>query len=102
MRAGLDGPTLELLVSALSRESTIHRVILFGSRAKGTAKPGSDIDLCLEGPDIGTPELARLETLLDDLLLPWEIDLVPRADINNRELLAHIDEFGIAIYEKAI
>ena len=101
MSLGLDGRTLDLLVSALSREPTVHRAILFGSRAKGTAKPGSDIDLCLEGPDLGTPVLARLETFLDDLLLPWEIDLVPRTDIDNPELLAHIDEFGIPIYERS-
>jgi predicted nucleotidyltransferase len=48
--------------------------VLYGSRAKGNYRRGSDIDLTLWG-EISFPALLNLHTALDDLLLPWMIDL---------------------------
>ena len=53
----------------------VERVLLYGSRAEGTFKPGSDIDLSLVGEELGFPDLARLDGELDDLLLPQKFDL---------------------------
>lgn len=53
----------------------VKRVLLYGSRAQGTFRDTSDIDLALIGEDLALVEQFRLETALDDLLLPWRIDL---------------------------
>ena len=44
--------------------------VLYGSRALGTCRPGSDIDLCIEGESLGLTELLSIENRMDDLLLP--------------------------------
>lgn len=67
---------------------------IFGSRAKGNYRPGSDIDLCLEAPGLSMRRRLELENRLDDLLLPWRIDLVVRHEIDNPALLEHIGRAG--------
>ena len=76
----------------------VERVVLYGSRAKGNYRKGSDIDLCLEGETLGIAELLKLDAEIDDLLLPWKVDLSLRHNIDNPDLLAHIDRVGIPIY----
>ena len=101
MRLALDETALARIVATIVSEPSVARLILFGSRAKGNNRPGSDIDLCVEGSDLSASTLAQLETELDDLLLPWEIDLVPRADITDPNLLAHIDRVGIVLFTRS-
>lgn len=100
MRYGLPEYAIESLVKLLSENTRIHQTILFGSRAKGTHKEGSDIDLCLMGERIDTAVLADLEGKIDDLLLPWKVDLIPGNMIDNEELLDHIHRVGKTLYER--
>ncbi|MCC5888284.1 MAG: nucleotidyltransferase domain-containing protein [Gammaproteobacteria bacterium] len=86
--------------SVFSRYGGIERVILYGSRAMGTHRPGSDIDLTVTG-DLGPGEVLMLENELDDLLLPQKIDLSLHRFIDNPELLAHIDRVGRTLYERS-
>ena len=78
----------------------VEQVILYGSRALGNFKPGSDIDLCMVGPDLTLPVLLKIDTDLDDLLLPYKIDLSIRDHIDNPELAAHIQRAGISFYRR--
>ena len=78
----------------------MEQVILHGSRAKGNFKPGSNIDLCLVGTGLTLPSLLRIDTELDDLLLPYKIDLSLRHHIDNPELLAHIQRAGVSFYRR--
>ena len=95
--AGLpDDATARILESVRERPS-IQRVVLYGSRALGRQRSGSDIDLCLEAPDMDLAELMVLGAQLDDLLLPWRIDLQLRHLIRHPGLLEHIDRVGITI-----
>jgi predicted nucleotidyltransferase len=77
----------------------IERVLLFGSRVKGNFRAGSDIDLAIVGETMGFERLAHLENQLDDLLLPWRIDLVLWHQIENPELMAHIRRVGQVFFE---
>lgn len=70
------------------------RAVVYGSRAKGNYRKGSDIDISLEGYELTFTDLMRLEIALDDLMLPWKIDLSLISHINNPELLAHITRVG--------
>lgn len=85
---------LEQLFAALPN---LHRVWLFGSRAMGRHQPGSDIDLCLEGQQISHQDRLRLLAAIDDLLLPWKVDLVLRQELPP-ELLAHLERVGRCIW----
>ncbi|MDN5871391.1 MAG: nucleotidyltransferase domain-containing protein [Nitrococcus sp.] len=76
----------------------IERVTLYGSRAKGNYRKGSDIDLCLEGQALEVADLLKLDAEIDDLLLPWKIDLSLKHMIDNPNLLAHIERVGVPIY----
>ena len=75
----------------------LHTVWLFGSRAMGRYQSGSDIDLCLEGHQLSHQDRLRLMASIDDLLLPWKVDLVLRHELPP-ELLAHLDRVGRRIW----
>ncbi|MFW6363815.1 MAG: nucleotidyltransferase domain-containing protein [Spirochaeta sp.] len=76
----------------------IRTVVLYGSRAKGSYRRGSDIDLCIKDSNISLARLLQLEGCIDDLLLPWKIDLADYNSIENTSLRQHIDRIGIVIY----
>jgi len=98
--AGLSSHALEALHNVFSRHTGIERVILYGSRAIGTYRPGSDIDLTVTGA-IEPDEMLQWEVELDDLLLPQKIDLSLHRFIDNPDLLAHIDGVGRTLYERS-
>ncbi len=92
---GLPLNAIKALKNIFKAYPQIDRVILYGSRAKGTYRQGSDIDLCIDGPSLGLTELSIIENQIDDLLLPWNIDLSLRHQIDNQALLDHIDRVGV-------
>jgi predicted nucleotidyltransferase len=72
---GLPPEASARLLAVLSAEPAVQEVWLYGSRAMGRHRPGSDIDLTLVAPDLRHHDRLRLMGALDDLLLPWSIDL---------------------------
>jgi predicted nucleotidyltransferase len=97
---GLPKKTIENLHALFQKHPAIQSAILYGSRALGTFKPGSDIDLTLVAPTWSTTELLSLENEIDDLLLPYKIDLSLRHQIQNDDLLEHIQRVGKQFYLK--
>jgi predicted nucleotidyltransferase len=89
---------IEKINAVFKRHPAINLVILYGSRAQGNYRISSDIDLCIEGKDLNLSELLKIETELDDLLLPWKIDLSLKHKIDNLTLLAHIQQVGLLFY----
>jgi predicted nucleotidyltransferase len=71
-------------------------VLLYGSRAMGNFKRGSDIDLVIMNLTFSTDQLLKIESELDDLLIPYKIDLCLFHHIENPELRAHIERVGVA------
>ncbi len=100
MMYGLKETHLEKIKSVFAGCPAIDRAILYGSRAKGSYREASDIDISLVGSALDLNKLLRLETELDDLLLPYQIDLSIYESIESRELIEHIERVGIVIYEK--
>ncbi len=97
---GLPPATLEKLISVFAQHSAIASVLIYGSRAKGNYRTGSDIDLTIKGSEISFAEFMQIENQIDDLLLPYTVDLSQYNQINNKELIEHIDRVGLEIYKK--
>lgn len=94
---GLPRGVCERIVAVFGDYPEIDRVRVFGSRAKGNYRPASDIDLCLDAPALSPSRRLELENRLDDLLLPWKIDLLVREEIDNLSLLEHIERVGVTL-----
>jgi len=97
---GLKHMTLEKLGSVFQKHDAIDSVIIYGSRAKGTYKEGSDIDLTIKGLALSFFELMQIEDQIDDLYLPYGVDLSQYEQLKNTDLINHIDRVGIVIYDK--
>jgi predicted nucleotidyltransferase len=96
--SGLPDSALAAIRQVLARHPEVEGAILYGSRALGRHRPTSDIDLTLIGSTISAAALARIDADLDDLLLPWMIDLSVLSAIRHPALLAHIERAGLQLY----
>lgn len=101
MKFGLPSATIKKINTILARYPQVDSATLYGSRAKGNPKSGSDIDLTLHGgADLTLNVVYRILDELDDLLLPYTIDLSIFRDIGNPDVVAHIRRVGIPFYQK--
>lgn len=99
-RFGLKASVIQQITAVFAKYPTIETAILYGSRAKGTYRNGSDIDLTFTGDDLEADVLYRVDTELDDLLLPYSFDLSLLKEIENPNLLEHIQRVGITFYQR--
>lgn len=88
---------LELVLSVLRQHPEIECATLFGSRAKGTHTPRSDVDLALAGP-LGALGAEAIAAELEELPLPYRFDVHALAAITHAPLLEHIKRVGQVIY----
>ena len=95
---GLPAAAIASLQRVLAQHAGIHRAIVYGSRAKGNYRRGSDIDIALDAPDFGFDAYLRLCTAADDLMLPWQIDLSLLSQIDNPDVLDHIERVGKSLW----
>ena len=100
MIPGIPQADSQQLLELISTHPLVQRVVLYGSRALGRQRAGSDIDLCLEAPSMELGDLLELGAALDDLLLPWQIDLQLHHLIAHDGLLAHIERAGQLLWER--
>ncbi len=101
LRLGLKDATIQKISAVFARYPQVEKAMLYGSRAKGNYKNGSDIDLTLcGGADLTLNVLYRINAELDDLLLPYTIDLSIFSQISDLDLIAHIQRVSMTFYEK--
>lgn len=100
MPFGLSSAATESVRNVLAAHPQVERAILYGSRAMGTYKNGSDIDLTLVDGQLDLSLLLKIENELDDLLLPYKIDLSLYDQIDNEELKEHIRRAGQVFYQR--
>lgn len=91
---GLSASTIAQVNSVIAKYSLINKVVIYGSRAKGNFTKGSDVDLTLIGDNLDHRMVHNLELEIDDLLLPYTFDISIFTQIENKELIDHINRMG--------
>lgn len=100
MMLGLSEQTILQMHEVLRLFPAVEKVIVYGSRAKGNYKKGSDIDLTLFGENVDQHLCDDIAEALDNLLLPYMIDLSVYDFLNHPELEEHIRRVGKVFYRK--
>jgi len=96
---GLTERDIDVIQNVLKNFPEIKSVLVFGSRAKGTAQKGSDIDICIKGENITCETTTKAHYQLEEETnLPYFFDIVNYNTITNPDMKAHIDRVGKTIY----
>ena len=96
-RLALSPHELELIISVFRKHPEVAAAKVFGSRAKGSSTPSSDVDLALWG-DIDALCSEGIASELDELPLAYRFDVKSFDLIKLQTLREHIERVGIAIY----
>jgi uncharacterized protein len=101
MNHGLKQRDMDSMLTAFGQFQEIEQVIVFGSRAKGSHKNGSDVDLAIKGKNVTARTITSLKTILEeDLPIPFFFDIVHYEKIKSKNLTDHIDRVGKVLYAK--
>ncbi len=99
---GLTDRDIKTLQDIFKKHPDVQKVFIFGSRAKGTYKPGSDVDLAIMNEGVKDTFIREMESDFEDSSLPYTVDLVNYHTIKHPELKNHIDRVGLPFYEKLV
>lgn len=99
MNFGLSEKTINKINSVFEKHLEIDEVIIYGSRAKGNFREGSDIDITLKG-DITKEDLNKLWHRLDDSFIPYKFDISIYNNLKSESLIEHIQRVGKIFYKR--
>src|SRR5699024_6874022 len=100
---GLYERDVDMIVNALKENKEIEQAFIFGSRALGKYKKGSDVDLVVTGENVTDKTIAKLNELLNETYpLPYFFDIVKYEKIQNEHLKKNIDKNGIDVYVRGM
>lgn len=99
-RYGLSDTVIAAIQGVFARYDAIESAILYGSRAKGNFREGSDIDLTLSGHKLSLQTLLAVANELDDLMTPYKFDLSIFETIENQNVIEHINRVGVLFYQR--
>ncbi|MBL7688224.1 MAG: nucleotidyltransferase domain-containing protein [Bdellovibrionaceae bacterium] len=99
--SGLSASVIEKISGVFAKHPAIKKVILYGSRAKGGYRTGSDIDLTVIESTIDLSDLLLVENEIDELMLPYKVDLSIFEKIENENLRDHINRVGQVFYTRS-
>ena len=101
MDLGLRQSDIDYIIKVISEFSEIEKAVVFGSRAKGNFKPGSDVDIAIYGHNITFDTLSALHSRLEEQgPLPYFFDVVDYTHLSHKELKKHIDRAGKVIFQR--
>jgi len=102
VRHGLSEKTVGQIAGVLAGFPSVERALLFGSRAKGTHRRGSDIDLALVGESLDWRTIGRIYDTLDDLLLPHRFSLIVYDENTDIAVGEHIVRVGLPLFHRKL
>ena len=91
---------LNAIINVVASVDNVQRAVVYGSRAKGNYRPNSDIDIMLFGDSLTFSDIATVADRLDDLLLPWQIDITARNRVFNSDFIEQVDRYGKVIFNR--
>ena len=95
---GLSDDNIREIKEIISQFDDVEESLIFGSRAIGTHKKTSDIDLVLKGESVKHSTIIEISSKLnDESFMPYLFDVINFNNINNKALLEHIEQYGIKI-----
>ena len=97
---GLTERDMQTIKHIFSKYGEIKKVNLFGSRAKGSFKMGSDVDLAIMNLGVSEKTIAKLKSDFEESSLPYMIDCIDFSTLTNNDFIDHINRVGILFYEK--
>ena len=100
MKFGLSDKVIDEINDVFRKHSEVERVLIFGSRAKGNYRPGSDIDLAVIGSNIDFRLILKISCEIDDLELLYGVDLLDYQAKKGTPIGEHIDRVGQVFYER--
>lgn len=101
MMFGLPDEFLHVVEMFGETHSDIEQIILFGSRATGNYRSGSDVDLILTGRNLGIDNVIQFEIHLEKLDSLNKFDILIFDRIASADLIRQIETTGITLYSKA-
>lgn len=102
MKFGLNDKTITKINSVFAKYPELEEVIIYGSRAKGNFREGSDIDITLKGQGLTDSVLSKIFWEIDDLNTPYLFDISIYDQLNSPDLVEHINRVGQVFYTKQI
>jgi uncharacterized protein len=100
IKFGLSEDSMAIIHAIFKKYDAIEKAVIYGSRAKGNYKQGSDIDLTLFGETLTTDHLMRIAQDFDNSMLPYMVDISVFDLLDNPSLRDHIHRVGIVFYER--
>lgn len=100
MPFGLRNDIVENIRNIFQEFGQVDEVIIYGSRAKGNFKTGSDVDLTVKGENLNLRIMNKISLKIDDLFLPYTFDISVFSQIENPDLIDHINRAGKIFYKK--
>jgi len=97
---GLPDATLAFIRGILDGCPRVEKAILYGSRAKGDHKPGSDIDLALVGRGLDFDDLSRIAGAFDESSIPYQVDVLLWDSVTDPSLRDHIERVGVVLFAR--
>ena len=100
MQFGLKQTTIDKINSVFEKNPEVEQVIIYGSRAKGNYRNGSDIDITLKGEKLTYNILSKIIGEIDDLDTPYLFDISIFDKLDSPGLEEHINRVGQIFYKK--
>lgn len=100
MKFGLSDNLIKNINQIFERYPKVSEVVIFGSRAKGDYRDGSDIDLALKGNDLRLDDVLNLSVKLEDIIFPYKVDLLNFGKVKDPDVIEHINRAGKIFYQR--
>lgn len=101
MSFGLSESDMDYMVATLQSFLEVKKAMIFGSRAMGNFKRGSDVDIALFGKDVDFSIVAKIkDRLQEESPMPYMFDIVDATHTNSDALKGHIEEYGVVLFSR--
>ena len=100
MTDGLKERHRAAVIDIIAANARVERAVLFGSRATGTFRPASDVDVALFGERLSMSDQFDLAAAIEELTIPQRVHLLLYATVDSIALREHIETEGIEWYRR--